>query len=66
MPAQGIGAESPQDLHKQIRGLGAESPVFCGLGICGANSQTAKTRPKHLPNAGGAPGLARAALIVVW
>jgi hypothetical protein len=25
--AQGIGAESPQDLHKQIRGLAAESPV---------------------------------------
>jgi hypothetical protein len=23
-----IGAESPQDLHWQIRGLGAESPVF--------------------------------------
>jgi hypothetical protein len=29
--AQGIEAESPQDLHKQIRGLGAESPVFCGV-----------------------------------
>jgi hypothetical protein len=28
--AQGIAAESPQDLHKQIRGLAAESPVFCG------------------------------------
>jgi hypothetical protein len=28
--AQGIVAESPQDLHKQIRGLGAKSPVFCG------------------------------------
>jgi hypothetical protein len=27
--AQGIVAESPQDLHWQIRGLGAESPVFC-------------------------------------
>jgi hypothetical protein len=26
--AQGIEAESPQDLHEQIRGLGAESPVF--------------------------------------
>jgi hypothetical protein len=26
--AQGIAAESPQDLHGQIRGLGAESPVF--------------------------------------
>jgi hypothetical protein len=25
---QGIVAESPQDLHWQIRGLGAESPVF--------------------------------------
>jgi hypothetical protein len=25
----GIVAESPQDLHWQIRGLGAESPVFC-------------------------------------
>jgi hypothetical protein len=25
--AQGIAAESPQDLHQQIRGLGAESPV---------------------------------------
>jgi arsenite-transporting ATPase len=30
--AQGIEAESPQDLHGQIRGLGADSPVFfCGL-----------------------------------
>jgi hypothetical protein len=28
--AQGIAAESPQDLREQIRGLGAESPVFCG------------------------------------
>jgi hypothetical protein len=28
--AQGIAAESPQDLHGQIRGLGAESPV-CGV-----------------------------------
>ncbi|MDR1179021.1 MAG: trypsin-like peptidase domain-containing protein [Spirochaetales bacterium] len=28
--APGIGAESPQDLHGQIRGLGAESPV-CGV-----------------------------------
>jgi hypothetical protein len=28
--AQGIVAESPQDLHRQIRGLGAESPV-CGV-----------------------------------
>jgi hypothetical protein len=26
--AQGIAAESPQDLRRQIRGLGAESPVF--------------------------------------
>jgi hypothetical protein len=26
--AQGIEAEIPQDLHKQIRGIGAESPVF--------------------------------------
>jgi hypothetical protein len=26
---KGIGAESPQDLHWQIRGLAAESPVFC-------------------------------------
>jgi hypothetical protein len=26
--AQGIVAESPQDLHWQIRGLEAESPVF--------------------------------------
>jgi hypothetical protein len=25
--APGIGAESPQDLHGQIRGLGAESPA---------------------------------------
>jgi hypothetical protein len=30
--AQGIAAEIPQDLHKQIRGIGAESPV-CG-GLC--------------------------------
>jgi hypothetical protein len=28
--AQGIEAEIPQDLHKQIRGIGAESPV-CGV-----------------------------------
>jgi hypothetical protein len=31
--AQGIAAESPQDLHWQIRGLAAESPVLlpgCG------------------------------------
>jgi hypothetical protein len=28
--APGIAAESPQDLHVQIRGLGAESPVFWG------------------------------------
>jgi hypothetical protein len=26
--AQGIAAESPQDLRRQIRGLAAESPVF--------------------------------------
>jgi hypothetical protein len=26
--ASGIEAESPQDLHEQIRGLAAESPVF--------------------------------------
>jgi hypothetical protein len=26
--AQGIAAEIPQDLHKQIRGIEAESPVF--------------------------------------
>jgi hypothetical protein len=25
--APGIAAESPQDLHRQIRGLGAESPA---------------------------------------
>jgi hypothetical protein len=29
--AQGIAAESPQELHWQFRGLGAESPVFCGI-----------------------------------
>jgi hypothetical protein len=29
-PASWIEAESPQDLHKQIRGLAAESPV-CGV-----------------------------------
>jgi hypothetical protein len=29
--AQGIAAESPQDLHWQIRGLGAESPAFGAL-----------------------------------
>jgi hypothetical protein len=28
--AQGIAAESPQALHRQSRGLAAESPVFCG------------------------------------
>jgi hypothetical protein len=46
--APGIAAESPQDLPKQIRGLAAESPVFCGQGICGANSLTAKKAPKFL------------------
>jgi hypothetical protein len=25
--APGIAAEIPQDLHKQIRGIGAESPI---------------------------------------
>jgi hypothetical protein len=30
-PARGIGAESPQDLHWQIRGLAADSPVFLGV-----------------------------------
>jgi hypothetical protein len=29
-PAQGIEAEIPQDLHGQIRGIEAESPV-CGV-----------------------------------
>jgi hypothetical protein len=29
--AQGIAAEIPQDLHKQIRGIEAESPVFGAL-----------------------------------
>jgi hypothetical protein len=28
---QGIVAEIPQDLHKQIRGIGAKSPVFGAL-----------------------------------
>jgi hypothetical protein len=28
MGVQGIEAEIPQDLHEQIRGIGAESPVF--------------------------------------
>jgi hypothetical protein len=46
MRAQGIAAESPQDLHRQIRGLEAESPVFCGQGICGANSLTAENAPE--------------------
>jgi hypothetical protein len=27
--ASWIAAEIPQDLHRQIRGIGAESPVFC-------------------------------------
>jgi hypothetical protein len=27
-PRKGIEAETPQDLHGQIRGVGAESPVF--------------------------------------
>jgi hypothetical protein len=31
--AQGIAAEIPQDLHGQIRGIGAESPVFLPPGI---------------------------------
>jgi hypothetical protein len=34
----GIVAESPQDLHWQIRGLGAESPV---------PARSAGMRPKH-------------------
>jgi hypothetical protein len=29
--ARGIVVESPQELHKQFRGLGAESPVFRGV-----------------------------------
>jgi hypothetical protein len=29
-----------------FRGLGAESPVFCGQGICCANSLTAKNAPE--------------------
>jgi hypothetical protein len=45
--AQGIVAEIPQDLHKQIRGIGAESPVFFGQGICAANSLTAKNAPEN-------------------
>jgi hypothetical protein len=44
-PAQRIAAESPQDLHWQIRGLGAESLVFFGQGIYGANSLTEKNAP---------------------
>jgi hypothetical protein len=47
MRAQGIAAESPQEAHGRFRGLEAESPVFCGLGICGANSQTAKNAPTY-------------------
>jgi hypothetical protein len=39
--AQGIAAESPQDLHRQIRGLGAESPVFLDT-----RSASKKMRPK--------------------
>jgi hypothetical protein len=31
--AQGIEVESPQALHRQSRGLGAESPVFLSQGI---------------------------------
>jgi hypothetical protein len=27
----GIAAESPQEAHRRFRGLGAESPVFCGV-----------------------------------
>jgi hypothetical protein len=37
----GIAAESPQDLHWQIRGLGAESPVFLG-----GRSAPKKMRPE--------------------
>jgi hypothetical protein len=37
--AQGIEAESPQALHGQSRGLGADSPVFGGL--------PPKMRPKY-------------------
>jgi hypothetical protein len=40
--AQGIAAESPQDLRWQIRGLGAESPVFHASGICRANPGSMK------------------------
>jgi hypothetical protein len=40
--APGIGAESPQDLHGQIRGLEAESPVFF------ACLRAKKMRPKKV------------------
>jgi hypothetical protein len=30
---QGIEAEIPQDLHGQIRGIAAESPVFYGTAV---------------------------------
>jgi hypothetical protein len=42
--AQGIAAESPQDLHKQIRGLGAESPVF--LPACGQKNASGNMKKK--------------------
>ncbi|MDR1316423.1 MAG: DUF2070 family protein [Spirochaetales bacterium] len=44
--ARGIVAESPQEAHWRFRGLGAESPVFFGQGICGANSLTEKNAPE--------------------
>jgi hypothetical protein len=40
--ARGIAAESPQDLHWQIRGLEAESPVFF------VRLRTKKTRPNFI------------------
>jgi hypothetical protein len=43
-----IEAEIPQEAHRRFRGIGAESPVFCGLSGCcrTAADKPAKNAPK--------------------
>jgi hypothetical protein len=43
--ARGIVAEI-LFYREAVKKIEAESLVFCGQGICGANSQTAKNAPK--------------------